>query len=102
MKKLLSLLVILILGFVLIGCTEKRDAAIPMENPSHIIVYNAGTIIYEAKSVDGTIEIAAEKIKVNTLSFGDTSEFWLVYYITQNGVTTKIIDSNSLSIVWYD
>ena len=101
MRKLVLVISVLLLGLLLIGCTESRDAGIPVENPSHIVVYNAGTVIYEAFVEDGLITIEAEKIKVNTLSLGDTSEYWLVYYITQNGKTTKIVDSDSLSIVWY-
>ena len=101
MKKLVLVVSVLLLGLLLIGCTESRDAGIPVENPSYIAVYNAGTVIYEASVEDGLITIEAEKIKVNTVSWGNTSEYWLVYYITQNGKTTKIVDSDSLSIVWY-
>lgn len=101
MKKLLSVLSILFVGLLLVGCSESRDAQIPVENPNYIVIYNAGTVIYEASSVDGVITIEAEKIKVNTVSWSDTSEYWLVYHITQNGRTTKIVDSDSLSILWY-
>lgn len=100
MKKILVLLVLLVSGLFIMGCTEKRDANIPVENPSYIAVYNSGTIIYEAYSSDGTITITADKFKTVTVSWGDTTEYWLVYYITQNGVTTKIVDSDTLSIVW--
>lgn len=101
MKKLIMvILLLLITALFLMGCAEKRDAAIPIENPSYIIIYNSGTIIYEAYSEDGLIIINAKKIKTTTISFGNTTENWLVYYITQNGRTTKIVDSDSLSIVW--
>lgn len=102
MKKVLALLMVLLLTVVLVGCREKRDAKIPIENPSYIAVYNAGTIIYEAYSENGTITITAEKIHTVTVSVSDTSEYWLVYYITQNGVTTKIVDSDALSLLWID
>ena len=94
------LLIITLLMLVLVGCTEKRDAKIPIENPSYIAVYNSGAIIYEASVEDGFITVSADKIKTITVSWSDTSEYWLVYYITQNGITTKIVDSDTLSIVW--
>jgi len=100
MKKLLMLFVLIIVGVMMVGCTESRDADIPVESPSYLAVYNAGTIIYEAYATDGAITIKAQKTKVTTVSIGDTSEYWLVYHITQNGVTTKIVDSDSLSILW--
>lgn len=100
MKKVLLMIVLVVSLLFVTGCTEKRDADIPVENPSYLVVYNAGTIIYEAYSHEGTITIEAQKIRVNTVSWGDSSEYWLVYYITQNGITTKIVDSDSLSILW--
>ena len=101
MKKLLLALTILLTVF-LVGCQEKRDAMIPIENPSYLAVYNGGEIIYEAFIDDGKIEITAEKMKSVTISLGDTTEYWLVYSITQNGVTTKIVDSDTLCLVWID
>lgn len=95
------IVVLMALMLAVVGCSEKRDARIPIENPSYIAVYNAGTIIYEAFIEDGLIVVSADKIKTVTVSWSDTSEYWLVYNITQNGKTTKIVDSDSLSIVWY-
>ena len=100
MKKLL-VLILIVLMLVLSGCQEQRDARIPVENPEYIAFYNGGTIIYEALVEDGIITISAEKFKTVTVSWGDTTEYWLVYYITQNGKTTKIVDSDTLSIIWY-
>lgn len=101
MKKILIIITVLTL-FILAGCQEQRDAKIPIENPSYIVIYNAGTIIYEADSENGDITITADKLRTVNISVGDTSEYWLVYYITQNGKTTKIVDSDTLSIVWED
>ena len=101
MKKLLLALTILLAVF-LVGCQETRDAIIPIENPEYLAIYNGGEIIYEAFDTDGKIEITAQKMKSVTISWGDTTEYWLVYSITQNGVTTKIVDSDTLCIVWVD
>jgi len=101
MKKLLALLVLTVLSVMLIGCQEQRDAHIPVENPTYIAFYNGGTIIYEAFVEDGVITVEAEKFKTVTVSWSDTSEYWLVYTITQGGRVTKIVDSDTLSIVWY-
>lgn len=102
MKKLFLMALMLFVVIILVGCQEQRDARVPVDNPSYILIYNSGTIIYEAYDEDGLITITAKKIKTTTLSFGNTSEYWLVYYITQNGITTKIVDSDTLSIVWQD
>ncbi len=100
MKKLLLMVVLLATVVTLVGCTETRDAKIPIDRPSYIAFYNSGTIIYEAYGIDGVITIEADKMKTVTVSWGDTTEYWLIYSITQNGVTTKIVDSDTLSIVW--
>lgn len=102
MKKLFLMVLMLFIVIALVGCQEKRDARVPIDNPSYIAIYNSGTIVYEANSEDGEITITAEKIRTVTVSLGETSEYWLVYYITQNGITTKIVDSDTLSIVWQD
>lgn len=101
MKKILIILVLLA-TFTLMGCQEKRDAMIPIENPQYLAVYNGGEIIYEAFIKDGEIEITAEKMRSITISWSDTTEYWLVYSITQHGITTNIVDSDTLSIVWID
>ena len=103
MKKRLALLMAFILTLALVGCQEQRDAKIPIDNPSYIAFYNGGTIVYEAFREDGTISISAEKLATVTVSWSkDTAEYWLVYYITQNGVTTKIVDSDAMAIIWKD
>lgn len=102
MKKLLSVLTVLML-FMLMGCQESRDAVLPIENPSYLAIYNSGEMIYEAFDTDGKIDITAEKFQNITVSWSDnTTEYWLVYSITQNGVTTKIVDSDALCLVWID
>lgn len=101
MKRILLALTALMV-FMLVGCQETRDAMIPIQNPEYLAIYNGGEIIYEAFIDDGEIEITAEKMKSVTISLGDTTEYWLVYSITQNGVTTKIVDSDTLCIVWID
>ena len=102
MKRMLVLVLMLVMVGVLVGCQEQRDAKVPIEDPDYIIVYNGGEVIYEAYSEDGEITVAADKFRTVTVSIGDTSEYWLVYYFTQNGITTKIVDSDTLSIVWQD
>ena len=101
MKKLLLVVTVLML-FMLVGCQESRDAVLPVENPTYLAVYNGGEMIYEAFIADGKIEITAEKFKNITVSWSDTTEYWLVYSITQAGLTTKIVDSDALCIKWVD
>lgn len=103
MKKLIALLTVLLLTVALVGCVEKRDAKIPIDNPSYIAFYNGGEIVYEAFRENGVITLTAEKIATVTVALNeDVTEYWLVYSITQNGITTKIVDSDAMAIIWTD